>query len=152
MSGPAALLDSNVIIACLAEKHQHHAASLPLLTTGDRAKLAISAHSFAEAYSTLTRGGDDAPFGFTAIEAHAALGSVRAITALVGLTPAQTFDVIGRYADSGGIGPGLYDALIGEAAIVQDIPVIITWNTRHMNGLFPMLRIVTPTRYLASLR
>jgi predicted nucleic acid-binding protein len=148
LNGAAALLDSNVVIASLAEEHEHHAASLALLTAGDPGSFAVTAHSFAEAYATLTRRGDRAPFGFTATEARAALESVRAVVALIGLTPSQIFDTVCRYADLGGIGPRLYDALIGEAAVAHGIPAIVTWNTRHMAGLFPKLTVVNPTRYL----
>ena len=146
----AALLDSNVIIACVAEAHEHHAASLALLTECDATSFAIDAHSFAEAYTTLTRSGEHAPFGFTADEARAALESLRAVTRLVGLTPSQTFDTIRRFAAEGGIGSRLYDALIGQSAVVHGIPAIITWNTRHMAGLFRGMTVSTPARYLAT--
>ncbi len=141
-----ALLDSNVVIAMLAEDHEHHAASLALLAGDDRADYAISAHSYAETYSTLTRRGEHAPFRFTAEEAWAALESVRAVTLLVGLTPAQTFDVVRQYAEGGGIGSRLYDRLIGEAAAAHGIGRIITWNTSHMRSLFPALEVVTPAQ------
>lgn len=134
-------------MAILAEAHEHHAASLALITGTDPARFAVSAHSYAEAYSTLTRRSERAPaapFGFSAEEAWAALASLRAVTTLVGLTPAQTFEAVGAYAATGGIGPKLYDALIGRAALVHGIPTIVTWNEGHMRGLFPMLDVVTP--------
>jgi predicted nucleic acid-binding protein len=140
----AALLDSNVVIAILAEAHEHHAASLALITEGDATVYAISAHSYAETYSTLTRRGDRAPFRFSADEAWAALESLRAITRLIGLTPSQTFEVVRAFASAGRIGPRLYDALIGQAAIAHDIPCIVTWNTRHMRALFPSADVRTP--------
>lgn len=149
MTAAAALLDSNVVIAILAEAHEHHSASLALVTEGDAATYTISAHSYAETYSTLTRRGDRAPFRFSAREAWAALESLRAITRLVGLTPSQTFDVVRAFAGRGRVGTTLYDALIGEAAIVHDIPCIVTWNTRHMRGLFPTVDVVTPHAFLA---
>ena len=91
----------------------------------------MSAHSHAEAYSTLTRRGERALFGFSAGEAWAALASLRAITSLVGLTAAQTFETAGLYADSGGIGPRFYDALIEGAAVMHRILGIVTcaWAT-----------------------
>jgi len=98
----------------------------------------------------LTRGGERAPFGFTAGEAWAALASVRAITGLVGLTAAQTFEAVGVYAASGGTGPSLYDALIGGAAVVHGIPGIVTWNLGHMRGLFPNLDVLTPEAFAAG--
>lgn len=140
-----ALLDTNVVIAMLVEEHQHHAPSLALLTDGGGARYAVAAHSYAEAYSTLTRTGPNAPFQFTPVEAWDALESVRAATALIGLTASQSFEAIRGYAQSGGIGARLYDRLIGEAAVTHDLPMIVTWNVRHMRGLFPGLSVVTPS-------
>jgi hypothetical protein len=81
--------------------------------------------------------------------AWSALQSLRAATVLLGLTPAQTFDAIGRYAAGGGVGPRLYDRLIGEVAVAHGLAMIITWNTSHMSGLFPGLRVVEPPAALA---
>ena len=145
-----ALIDSNVLIAILAGAHEHHGPSLGLLIDCHGAQFAITAHSYAEAYNTLTRRGDRAPFQFTPEEAWAALESVRAVTSLVGLTPPQTFDAIRRYAQAGGIGARLYDRLIGEAAITHAIPLIVTWNVAHMRGLFPDLAIATPEDFGAG--
>jgi len=145
-----ALIDSNVLIAMLAEAHEHHRPSLDLLADGQDAQFVIAAHSYAEAYNTLTRQGERAPFQFTSEEAWAALESVRAVTGLVGLTAAQTFDAIRRYAQGGGIGARLYDRLIGEAAVAHAIPQIVTWNVGHMRSLFPDLGVTTPTDFSAG--
>ncbi|WP_439576683.1 type II toxin-antitoxin system VapC family toxin [Elioraea sp.] len=150
MSAPAGLLDSTVVIACLAEAHEHHAPSLTLLAEGNPRRYAVGAHSYAEAYATLTRTGPPAPFRFTAAEAWAALQSLRAVTALVGLTPAQGFDVVRAYAATDGIGARLYDVLIGQVAVVHGIPLLITWNTRHRTGLFPALTVASPAELLAD--
>jgi predicted nucleic acid-binding protein len=142
-----ALLDSNVLIAMLAEAHEHHGPSLNLLVSNDEIQFAVAVHSYAEAYSTLTRRGDRAPFRFTPEEAWAALESVRAVTNLVGLTAPQTFDAIKSYAETGGIGARLHDRLIGEAAVAYSVPRIITWNVGHMRSLFPQLTINTPKEF-----
>ncbi len=147
MSAPLALLDSNVVIAMLAEAHEHHEASIALMDKVPLARLAVASHSYAEAFVTLTRRGDAAPFRFPAHHAMAALESLRAATALVGLTAAQGFDATRRFAYNGGIGARLHDALIGEVALMAGIRTIITWNTRHMAGLFPALSVVTPRRF-----
>ncbi|MGD9885352.1 MAG: type II toxin-antitoxin system VapC family toxin [Reyranella sp.] len=115
----------------------------------DPAGFAIAAHSFAEAYATLTKG-EYAPFQYTADDARAALDGLRAIVGLAGLTPAQTFDTIRHYAAGGGIDSRLYDALIGQVAGVHGIPAIVTWNTKHMARLFPGVDVVTPPRYLRA--
>ena len=139
-----ALIDSNVIIAALAGDHEHHASSADLFDAGRGHVLGVAAHSYAEVYSTLTRRGTHAPFRFTAEEAWAALESVRTVTRLIGLTPAQTFDTVRSYAADGGIGARLYDRMIGETAVVHGIPTIVTWNIGHMRGLFPTLDVRTP--------
>jgi hypothetical protein len=60
------------------------------------------------------------------------LESVRAINALVGLTPAQTFDAIRRCVQTGGAGARICDRLIDRAAIAHDIKIIVTWNVALM--------------------
>jgi predicted nucleic acid-binding protein len=147
---PEALLDSNVIVAALAEAHEHHGDSLALFTREGAARLAVSAHSYAEAYATLTRRSDHAPFCFTATEAWAALESVAAVTDLVGLTAAQTFGAVRDYARDGGIGARLYDRLIGEVAVAHGLPAIVTWNIGHLRSLFPALDVQTPKEFGAA--
>ncbi len=145
-----ALIDSNVLIAMLAEAHEHHGPSLSLLIDGRASQFAVAAHSYAEAYNTLTRRGERAPFQFTPEEAWAALESVRAATSLIGLTAPQTFDAIRSYAHGGGIGARLYDRLIGETAVTRAIPQIVTWNVGHMRSLFPKLTITTPKDFIVA--
>ncbi len=142
-----ALLDSNVLIAIVAQAHQHHALSVSLLNRFRSARFAGAAHSFAEAYNTLTKDGPRAPFMEPAQSAWAAISRLRPLVAVLGLTPAQTFDAIGSYAQRGGIGPRLYDRLIGEVAVTHGIATIITWNIGHMRGLFPRLTITTPAEF-----
>ena len=144
---PGALLDSNVLVAIVAESHQHHSASLELLMHDRQSAFAVAAHSFAEAYCTLTRQGDRAPFRFQPREAWAALESVRAATALVGLTAAQAFDAVRSYAQGGGSGARLYDRLIGECAVAHDIPTLITWNVGDMRSMFPQLVVCSPRQF-----
>lgn len=144
MAAPKALLDSNIIIAMVAEEHEHHAASAALVPDADSKQLAVAAHSYAEAYAMLTRRSASAVFRWPAEDAWAVLESVGAATTLVGLSPAQTFDTIRSYAQGGGIGPRLYDRLIGQVAVQYAIPRIVTWNIGHMRDLFPELEIVDP--------
>ncbi len=142
-----ALLDSNVVVAMVAPSHTHHAPSLALMGDDIRHRFAICAHSYAEAYNTLTRQGDRAPFAFAPEQAWAALESLRAETDLLGLTAAQTFDAVRHYARNGGVGARLYDKLIGETAAVHGIRIILTWNVAHMSGLFPNLDVTTPREF-----
>lgn len=72
------------------------------------------------------------------------LESVAAVTTLVGLTPAQTFDTVRSYAQRGGIGPRLYDRLIGQVAVQCGITRIVTWNVSHLRDLFPEIEVLDP--------
>lgn len=150
MAGPEALLDSNVIIAMVAEGHEHHGASAALATPESGKRFAVGAHSYAEAYATLTRRSAGSVFRWPANEAWAALESVAAATVLVGLSPAQTFDAVRGYAETAGIGPRLYDRLIGQVAVQYGINRIITWNVGHMRDLFPDLDVVDPVAAIRS--
>lgn len=141
------LVDSNVVIAAIASAHPHHLPSAVLLQ--QPAGLAIAAHSYAEVFAQLTRQGPSAPVGLTAGEAWAAIEALTMGIAIVGLTPAQTLESVRQYASMGGIGARLYDWLIGRAAVEAGIKVIVTWNVRHMRGLFPDLDLMTPAQALA---
>ena len=144
MAGLEALLDSNVIIAMVAGEHEHHAASAALLPAGKSRQFAVAAHSYAEAFATLTRRSASAVFRWSAQDAWETLESVAAATTLVGLSPAQAFDTVRSYAQDGNIGARLYDRLIGQVAIQYAIPRLITWNVGHMRDLFPGLEVCDP--------
>lgn len=133
MSRPLILVDTNVIVAALAQAHEHHAPSLALFGAG--LDLAVAAHCHAEAFTTLTRRGDHAPFRWPAHEAWAALESVAAVTRLVGLTPAQSFAATRDFAAAGHIGARIYDHLIASAAQAAGAAMLVTWNVEHFQGL-----------------
>lgn len=138
------LLDSNVIVAAVAEEHSHHPASFPLLLGATPATTAIAGHSYAEAFTTLTRRNGPAPHAWPPERAWAALESIAGVTSLVGLTPLQSREAIKAFAIAGGVGARVYDWLIGQAAVQAGISTIITWNVSHLRGLFPDLKVVDP--------
>jgi predicted nucleic acid-binding protein len=144
------LIDTNVIVAALAEAHQHHAASLALFTAQPPLRMAVAAHSYAEAFTTLTRRGDHAPFRWPAQEAWAALESVAAATRLVGLTPAQSFEAVRDYAAAGHIGARIHDQLIARAAQAAGAAMLVTWNVGHLRGLAAGFDVRTPIAALAG--
>lgn len=147
-----ALLDSNVVIASLAEAHEHHEASIVLFSLFPDQSFAVAAHSYSETYSILTRKAQTSPFKWDAKDAIAALESVAARCSLVGLTHGQTFDAIRDFAADGGIGSRLYDKLIGETAVHNGLPTIVTWNVSHMGSLFPSLDVVSPLDFVAAIQ
>lgn len=142
---PRALLDTNVIVSALAPDHADHGDAAALFDRCQDGELAVPAHAVAEAYSTLTRA--NGLFRWAPQDCWLAIGSILRVTTLVGLTPAAKVDAIRQFAGQGGIGPRLYDRLIGEAAIRNRIDTIITWNTRHMTALFPEIRVAAPRRW-----
>ena len=145
-----ALLDSNVVIASVAEAHEHHEPSITLFVDRRAHSFAVAAHSYSEAYSILTRRSQSSLFRWAASDAIAALESVAAKCVLVGLTHAQTFDAIKTFAAEGGVGPRLYDRLIGEAAMLNGLDCIVTWNRSHMSSLFPDMRVLDPIEFCQS--
>ena len=149
MRSPDALLDSNVLVAAVAEDHERHASSLALVTAAWSDRLAVAAHSYIEAFNTLTRRGARGRFQRSPDQAWAALSSIVAATRLVGLTPSQTIDGVRFYAAAGGVGARLYDHLIGRAAVVAGARAIVTWNTGHLRSLFPDVPVETPEEHLA---
>lgn len=144
---PAALLDSNVLVAILAEEHEHHTASIALIERAVRHQFCVAAHSYAEAFTTLTRRGHHAPYRREPDDVQIALESLAALTKLVGLSPAQTLDAVRSYAGSGGVGARIYDWLIGKAALTAGAGAIVTWNVGHMRSLFPDLIVRTPSEF-----
>lgn len=143
-----ALLDSNIVIASIAEAHEHHEPSNALFQSSPEQSFAVAAHSYAEAYATLTRDSPSSPFRWAAEHAIAALESVAARCVLLGLTHAQSFDAIREFASTGGVGPRLYDKLIGQTAVLNGLDTIITWNLNHMRSLFPLLRVLGPGAFV----
>lgn len=144
-----ALLDSSVLISGLVEEHPSYPASLALFNQSGPHELAVPTHALSETYSQLTRLNGPTPFAFAPEEAVAGIEKILGTAQLLGLTPAHLFDTIRSYARTGGIGPRLYDRLLGEVAVVHSIPTILTLNTRHFRSLFPNLRVSTPAEYLA---
>jgi len=149
MTSAEALLDSNVLIAAADDEHTHFGPSAALFESPPK-RFAVSAHSLAETYSTLTRRRPGAGFGWRPADAQIVIESLAAEIVLVGLTPGQTLETVYAYAHSGGIGPRLYDRLIGEAAVRAGLKRIVTWNVSHMRGLFPTLDVLTPADLLTA--
>lgn len=144
------LIDTNVIVAALAESHAHHEASHALLNTVPPQTFAVAAHCYAEAFTTLTRRSEHSPFKWPPGEAWAALESIAAITRLVGLTPAQSFEAVRDFAAAGHVGARVYDHLIARSAQAAGAALLVTWNVSHFRGLVDGLEVQTPKAMLAA--
>lgn len=143
-----ALLDSNVLVAAVFARHAEHAMSAALFEMAWPGEFVVAAHSFAESFNTLTRQSAGSPFQMPPEAAWAALEAIASRTTLVGLTSAQTFDGVRQYAATGGVGPRLYDFLIGRSAVLSGAESLVTWNLRHMQSLFPTLTSETPREFV----
>lgn len=146
-----ALIDSNVMVGAVGVDHPHHELSFALFAGDPLPALAIAAHSFAEAYVTLTKRDARGEFGWSPTQALAALEDLLPNVTLIGMTPEQTVDTVRDYALKGGIGARLYDRLIGQVAATHNIATIITWNVRHMKPLFPDLKVLRPPEFLGMI-
>jgi predicted nucleic acid-binding protein len=142
------LVDTNVVVAALWAGHPHHAASIPIVGNGAVDTIMIAVHSVSETYATMTR--MNRPFRLSGTAAMAAIAALTATIRVVSLDGAQTLDTIRRFSAIG-YGPRLYDFLIGATGEAHGADTIVTWNTRDFDGLFPAMRIVTPSG-LADLR
>lgn len=150
MAGPLVVVDSNVIVAALVRDHLHHIASQALLKADPPIAIAVAAHSYAEAFTTLTRHGEHAPFRWSSSEAWAGMESIATVTRLVGLTPAASLAAVREFAASGGIGARIYDYLIARAAQAAGAEMLVTWNVGHFRGLIDGLDVRTPSELLAK--
>ena len=145
------LLDSNVIVAAVIATHEHHPPSAAVFGSRRTTDIIVAAHSYAEAFTTLTRRGTCAPFQRSADEAWVALERLATLTTLVGVSPAQRFDATRRYASSGGISARLYDFLIGSSALAARAESIVIWNLGDYRPLFPDCIVETPTDFLTRI-
>ena len=154
MSDGRRLLDTNVLVAAVAVGHMHHTPSLAVIETfrpgTGRGSAFAAAHSYAEAYNTLTRLGPRGPFKLPPVAAALALHELGATMQLIGLTPGNTIGIVEDFARMGGIGPRLYDSLIGRTAMAAGIDTVITWNVAHFTSLFPRMRVLTPARAVGA--
>lgn len=142
------LLDSNVLVAALVESHPHHEASNILVDAATAVTTMVAAHSLAEVYSTLTR--SNRPYRVAGAVASSVIETLAESLTVAALSVPQTRYAIRRFAALG-IGPRIYDFLIGTTAETFGADTIVTWNTRDFDGLFPALRIVTPAALLPTL-
>lgn len=143
------LADSNVLIAALVDRHPHHLPSVEFLGGPDQTDILIATHCLAEALGNLTR-----PFpghGLPPVTVKSQIDSLIQNLHVVQLDALATLDAIRRFALQGGVGPRLYDYLIGATGEAFGADTIVTWNVRHFVPLFPHLRIVTPAEFTAPI-
>jgi len=137
-------LDTSVLIAVAQVSHERHKASLDLWSQCTSTQTAISTHTIAEVYNTLT-----------AMPPALRLSPGNAVVALetflqrltpITLSAEEYTESIRRAANLGLSGGIVYDALHLACARKIAAEQIYTWNVRHFRMAAPDLaeRIVTP--------
>jgi predicted nucleic acid-binding protein len=121
--------DTSVLAAALWEDDPRFARSQACLA-GD---IAISAHSLAELYATITA--VPKPWRFSPTEADEAVARVaqRFQSVTAGLT--DYLLAIRAARDLGLTNGAVYDALIAQCAIQCEAEAIYTWNVKHFRRL-----------------
>lgn len=142
------LIDSNVLVASAGLGHQHHRASARLINDSQPLSFATARHCLTEFYNGATRGSVAGSEPLTPSAALGALGALEATLEVLDISADQHGEAIRRFAELGGRGARVYDYLIGHAALVHTIPLIVTWNVKHFTLLFPTLRVATPAMVL----
>ena len=128
-----AFLDTSVLVATFYGDHEHHDLSLDLFLRFGKERACCSTHSLAEVYATVTgmpggwRVGGDAALLF--------LQDIRDNLALVSLDEAAYVAVLEQAASAGIVGGSIYDALLGQCALLAKAEHIYTWSTRDFRRL-----------------
>ena len=137
-------LDTSVLFAVAQVSHERHRSSLELWNGCARRDTAISAHTLAELYNTLT--GMPPALRLRPRDAVLAIETFLRRVTPIALTPEETVGALRRTAEGGLTGGIVYDALLLECARKCDAEAIYTWNLRHFCAAAPDLaeRIVTP--------
>jgi predicted nucleic acid-binding protein len=137
-------LDTSVLIATAQVSHQHHRPSRDLWDRCTASAAAISTHTIAEVYNTLTA----MPTALRLSPRNAVLAVETFLQRLttVALSADDYLETLRRTANLGYSGGMIYDALHLACARKIDAEQIFTWNVRHFRVVAPDLadRIVTP--------
>ena len=141
------LLDTNCLVAVVCSWHGHHEATRQEIerryAAGER--LALSAHSLAEAFSVLTRLPE--PHRLSPDDALAAIEANWGETRLVTLTDSDYRSTLRRCRDLSIGGGAVYDALIAACARKVRVATVITWNVGDFERFFEDEPLVTAPRF-----
>lgn len=142
------LIDSNVLIAGLSLEHKHHGPSATFFERMETSEYTTALHCLSEFFSGATRPKSQGGIAWPSKLAALAVERLIRECEILDLSMAQHIAALESFAEAGGVGPNVYDFLIGRVAIVHAIPLIVTWNVKHLAPLFPTLRVATPAELL----
>jgi len=137
-------LDTSVLIATAQVSHTRHNPSRELWNQCARHSAAVSTHTLAELFHTLTA----MPPGLRLAPRDAVLAVETFLQRLtpVALSAEEYMETLRRTANLGHSGGIIYDALLLSCARKIEAERIYTWNARHFQMAAPDLadRIATP--------
>ena len=137
--------DTSVLVAASDTAHEHHAASLAVVSTARRDRAFCAAHTLAELYAVLTA--MPAPRRRTAPDVLANVQHAASVFTPIALNPGDYLWVLQRAGAHNMRSGQVYDALILKAAERAGAATIYTWNVRHFSHIaWPAVagRIRTP--------
>lgn len=137
-------LDTSVLIATAQVSHERHAPSRDLWSRCMAQQAAISTHTIAEVYSTLTA--MPPPLRLAPRNAVLAIETFLKRVTPVTLSAEEYMETLRRTAGLGHSSGMVYDALHLACARKVNAERIYTWNEKHFQMVAPDLaeRIVTP--------
>jgi predicted nucleic acid-binding protein len=141
------LIDTNVLVALVDPEHIHHQDSWDALADARAGTHAVALHSMTEFFHVATRSSPRG-LGLRPAVALSFLDDHVSKFTVIGLNIDQHLTAIRQFSASGRGGPQVYDYLIGQLAVINNIPSIITWNAKHFVPLFPQLNVLTPTQFI----
>jgi len=137
-------LDTSVLVAIAQVDHIHHVPSRELWNGCVANETAVSAHTLAEFYSSVT----SMPSGIrlSGRDSMLALETFLRRIAPIALTANEYIETLKSCATTGLTGGTIYDALHVACARKANSEWIYTWNVRHFRMVAPDLaeRIVEP--------
>lgn len=131
-------LDTSVLIAVAQAQHNHHRASRELWNRCTRENTAISAHTLAELYNTLTS--MPPVLRLRPPDAVLAIETFLARLTVISLAGQEYLSALARLAQLGLSGGIVYDALHLACARKCGAQAIYTLNLRHFQTAAPDLR------------
>lgn len=138
------LLDASVLIATAQVNHERHKPSRDLWNQCVRQDTAISTHTIAEVFNTLTT--MPPPLRLAPRDAVLAVETFLQRLSPVTLSAEEYMETLRHTANLGHSGDMVFDALIMACARKVQAERIYTWNAKHFRMVAPDLaeRIMTP--------
>jgi predicted nucleic acid-binding protein len=137
--------DTSVLVAASDTAHEHHGASLAVVSTARRDRAFCAAHTLAELYAVLTA--TPTPRRRTTADVLTNVQHAASVFTPIALNAGDYLWVLQRAAAHNVRSGQVYDALILKAAERAGAATIYTWNLRHFAQVaWPVIaaRIRTP--------